>query len=310
MAYPETVVAQRKAGAVIWIVSALGLTAIILALIWKVAVVQDPGLIVRSEPAGASVFVSNRLMGETPLTVTGFSSQTLDIRLVLQGYEDTDALVDSPRKGGFLAFGTGGKPRELLFEMMPVAESRLVITTYPTGSEISLDGRRMGRTPLTLDELRPGPRRIDAVYTGFKPLSKDIQLQPGAEMQVHLELEDMVSPLYESMIRAEPANMNHYSELAHHYVLLGKFKEAGDALRAAKEHYGQADEKSLQTFFGTIRKIYRREFIYPQETEDNKIRPICREIVETAIKESIGSERGARSALKGMNDYDERNKPK
>jgi hypothetical protein len=292
-------------------VIAVILTALLALCGWQKALGYRHKLIIRSDPEGAAVFLSGRLIGETPLQHTLLDPRPVGIRLVLQGHEDLeDVLRPSGRPEGSFHWRPRTVEEEVLFRMRPLGESRLMVTSDPSGCEIVLDGRRLGKTPLNIGGLLPGHGRIYATHPGFSSASKDIELQVGEELSVHLELEDTVAALYESLIREDPANLNHCAELAHHYVLLGKFNKASDVLRAAYDALPNGERESVERFIGEVRRIYTRFFIYPEETEGNRIRPVCREIVERAMKDSLASERTMRSALQHMDRYDRDHGPK
>jgi hypothetical protein len=262
---------------------------------------------IRSEPAGAGVFLNGRLVGETPLRVLLHDRRARQVRLIHRGRQDVESLIQpliNLAEEGTAAWAPHREEEELFFELPPEGESRLIVTSDPKGCEIVMDGRRLGTTPLSVAGLRSGRRRIHASRQGFTSAYQDVQLTPGGETRVHLALEDEIAAVYRSLIRKEPNNLNHYAELAHHFVLFDKFDEANEALEAGYAVLARGSAEQTERYVGELQRIYIRYFIYSEGEGAERIRNACRDIVERGIRETIGGERSMRNVLKRMESYD------
>lgn len=294
-----------------WILVALILAAVLVAALFIASRRFQREVTVASNPSGAAVFVDGRLVGETPVNLVLADNDPRTLRLVLKGHMDVNSLLTPvqlpvssiPRT---IARLFGRSTQNLSFELAPAENSRLVVTSDPSGCDVFLDGRRLGTTPLSVDGLRPGPARVQIVNANGQSASQDVEIAPDAEARVHLVLVDSMVAFYRAAILNEPSNLNNYAELAHHLTLQGKFSEAGDTLRAGYDVMKMGGSDAANRFVTEIQRIYVRYFRYPEETEDNRIAPVCREIVEKALQERIGNEGSFRSALRAMDAHDRR----
>jgi hypothetical protein len=121
-------------------------------------------LTLSSEPAGASVYLGDRLLGTTPLQQVTVPAGSLDLRIVHPEKEDLvlDAAV-APFKGNDL-----GKP------VLPAATAFLDAGDLPKDALCSTDGREVkGKCPV-----RAGEQRVTVQRPGFWPQS--CVVAPGA----------------------------------------------------------------------------------------------------------------------------------
>lgn len=294
-----------------WTMVAVLLAAVLAA--GYVAAIQElrREVAISSQPSGAAVFVDGRLVGETPVTFVLRDNEPRTLRLVLKGRLDVQTLL-SPASLPESAVARiavrlfGHSTQSLSFNLPSAEESRLVVTSEPAGCDVYLDGRLLGTTPLSVEGVRPGQSRVQITDAEGQTASEDVQIDSGAEARVHLVLADNRVAYYRAAILSEPGALTNYAELAHLLTLQGKFSEAGDALRAGFESMKKGQSDSSNRFVTEIQRIYVRYFHYPEETEDNRIAPICREIVEQALREKTGNEGAFRSALRAMDAYDRR----
>jgi hypothetical protein len=60
----------------------------------------------------------------------------------------------------------------------PAAETHLVVKTAPPGAEISLDGARLGSSPIEV-HVQPGRHSLRAIHRGYTPLDDVVDLASG-----------------------------------------------------------------------------------------------------------------------------------
>ena len=63
------------------------------------------------------------------------------------------------------------------------------IVSRPAGAQVILDGRNVGRTPLSLAEVPEGPHAVRLDLTGFKQWSTTVEVMPGQRLRVAASLE-------------------------------------------------------------------------------------------------------------------------
>ena len=68
------------------------------------------------------------------------------------------------------------------------ASAELVVSSHPAGADVLLDGRRMGKTPLSLRNVTPGSRRIQLVMEAHETFATEINARAGETKTVHGEL--------------------------------------------------------------------------------------------------------------------------
>ena len=68
------------------------------------------------------------------------------------------------------------------------APGSLVVDSRPAGARVIIDGREVGRTPLTLEGLTPGVHAIRIDLTGYLPITTTARVEPGARARVAVSL--------------------------------------------------------------------------------------------------------------------------
>ena len=131
-----------------------------------------------SQPDGASVVIDDVTRGVTPITLYDLGPGKHHVRFELQNYEVVDEFL-SLREGGFAQKNAVLSPIKGL----------LLLTSEPSGCDISLDGLSLGHTPRLITSLdakdvyrlllqKPGyqPRTVEVRFSGRTPLVRDEEL--------------------------------------------------------------------------------------------------------------------------------------
>ena len=115
-------------------------------------------LTIESVPSGAEVLARGVWQGRTPLTISVAPGQH-EFELVHQGRRKP--LVALARPGAAVV-------HHVEFEMAPEApkKSSLTITTQPATLRVLVDGVARGVSPLTVEEINPGPHEISIAAPG------------------------------------------------------------------------------------------------------------------------------------------------
>jgi hypothetical protein len=121
---------------------------------------------ITSQPAGAVVKVDHQERGVTPQVLTDLTPGPHLIQLLKAGYRDAfDTVV--------LEAGVGRTVALTLEALTGI----LLVTTTPTGSEVSLKGVSLGTTPLLITTLESGTHRLTLSSPGYQPKEVDITIE-------------------------------------------------------------------------------------------------------------------------------------
>jgi hypothetical protein len=120
---------------------------------------RDGVLVVTTSPPGATVTVDGRVVpGTTPVVVE-------DIRL--SGSHRVSAEAPGRRGNALEIHGEPGRLARTVHLNLPSALGSLTVESDPPGAEVRIDGKLVGRTPVTLGDLRVDERhRIDLTLPG------------------------------------------------------------------------------------------------------------------------------------------------
>jgi TonB family protein len=150
------------------------------------APVEAAGTIrVETQPPGAAVTVNGETRGVAPLELTGLAFGAYQIKLDLRGYlsraESVEVTEDAPQ----------AELRVALTRAAP-ADGTADILSTPFGAAVSVDGARLGVTPLSDLKLKPGPRRVEMTRDGYEPWSATLNVQAGKRTRLDAQLRAVV----------------------------------------------------------------------------------------------------------------------
>ncbi|HXE43283.1 MAG TPA: PEGA domain-containing protein [Candidatus Baltobacteraceae bacterium] len=111
-------------------------------------------VVLTSDPSGASVMQNDRLFGMTPLTLTNLPPGELALQLQLAGFSPTN-FTETVKAGG-------KSTRNIYF-----ARGAVQISSEPSGASILQNGKSLGSTPLTLNNLAPGTHLYTLQLSGY-----------------------------------------------------------------------------------------------------------------------------------------------
>jgi serine/threonine protein kinase len=153
-------------------------------------------LVVRSTPAHAGVVVNGTWRGRTPLTLEHLPFGHYAVRIVQPGYraaheeaslgpDEASHTFDARLEKTAAAAATETAPAA-----PTVLTGTLFVDSRPQTATVLLDGRVIGRTPLTLPDVHIGLHAIRIELTGKKPWSSTVEIIAGQTARVTGSLED------------------------------------------------------------------------------------------------------------------------
>lgn len=132
-----------------------------------------PGLSVSSNVNGAEVYVNNDFKGTTPLISLRLDPGTYVVTVRAQGYASFQRQV------------TVNGPTSINAYLQPLNYS-LTVTSNVNGADVYLNGRHMGRTPMTAT-LQPGTYHLRVEAGGYRTYSTQVTVNGGTTINAYLQ---------------------------------------------------------------------------------------------------------------------------
>jgi serine/threonine protein kinase len=159
-------------------------------------------LLVRSTPAGATVFVDEERRGVTPLALQNVELGTRRVRILRDGFNVEERQVNLTRSRPSRSVdvrltraASAPRPAAPAPEAAPTARTgSLVIESRPTGATIILNGRQVGTTPMTIDDLEPGTYTVQLQLADFRPIRTTVRVVAGARARAAASLVSAQEP--------------------------------------------------------------------------------------------------------------------
>ena len=148
---------------------------------------------ISSEPAGASVQLNGATRGTTPCTIDRIPSGTVDIEIVLKGYEHHRSQI--VLKAGDMV----DVPAPL--KAIPAS---LTVHSIPEQARVYVNNQFRGEAPIVLTNLPPGEYRLRAEKRGFEADARNITLKPEDQITEEFRLQHNSGGL---VIITEPAGV-------------------------------------------------------------------------------------------------------
>lgn len=151
-----------------------------------------PGqLLVKSFPEGALVEVDGRDVGATPLTVGDLSLESHIVAVRQDGYATARHRVSltaqEPAQSLTVALVEARAPQaEPARRTVPLL---LTVDSRPIGAAVIIDGRRVGRTPLTIEQITEGEHLVELEMDGYQRWTSTVQVRAGQGNRVAASLE-------------------------------------------------------------------------------------------------------------------------
>ncbi len=224
---------------------------------------------VKTEPAGAAIFVDDQPTGQQTPAVVQIIAGEHEIRLKAPGHK-------SYRQRILVA---AQEQRQLDPVKLVRADSLLTVRSDPPGAGITLDGEFKGGTPVELAIRSGEPHRLQAFRSGYARAERTINLPSGADRTINLELEELTGKV---VVQARP-------EAAHLYVNGRDMGPANQTIDLPTRP--QQVEVRLDGYAGYSTKITPRDGL----TQELKVRLLTVEDARLAaltptVKTAVGQE--------------------
>lgn len=135
-----------------------------------------------SKPSAADVFVDGKNIGKTPLENAKIKRGSHRVELKKTGYGSIVKLVK------ISAGVTNTELDNVELEAKEVKFGGLSVMSSPEGADITIDGEKMGKTPMTIGEIVIGNHDVVLNYKGYFPITQNIVVVENDTTIVNLEL--------------------------------------------------------------------------------------------------------------------------
>ena len=137
------------------------------------------GLVVNSNPSGATVSLDNQSVGTTPITLSNIKTGSHIIRLSYPGYGDRQrTIIIRPHQ------------YEYVMEMLipPVNMGSLSVDSNPRGASIYLDDNYRGETPARIDFIPIGVHTLKLSKDGYRDYVQQVLIEANRTTPVSANL--------------------------------------------------------------------------------------------------------------------------
>ena len=135
-----------------------------------------------SVPGGATVKLGSTVLGQTPMLILELPVGECQLTLEYQTWPP-------------VAFKTTITENVESTATARLPHGKLSVESIPAGATVRLGGQNRGRTPLTLDPLPAGPKKLTLEAEGFPPMTVALTLDDGADLTINRELGTGFQPL-------------------------------------------------------------------------------------------------------------------
>ena len=141
-------------------------------------------IILDSEPSGASVYINDEFVGNTPLNNYKQAYGNYSYKLEHPNYHSSSGMI---------------KLNSSRYEdkiIMKPAFGTVAVKCNVDGAEVLLDGKLTGkRTPCKLEEIRSGQHVIEVRMNKYAPLQQDVMVEDDKTTKISVSLEARFAPI-------------------------------------------------------------------------------------------------------------------
>jgi len=214
---------------------------------------KQASLSLETTPASASVWIDGNFIGTAPLERERFPAGRHVLRALKSGHVDLVRWID-----------VVPGPNVLKFDLEKLPGGSLKITSTPPGAEVFIGGEPRGRSPVTIDELRPGAYLIRLRLVNYLDWTETVEVETNRLVNRNVTLKSRTEAGYLAAIRANSNDVIAYVDLAHYYILRDEWKKAEDAFTNALVVISREDGTSHYSGRLTqeIQKVWGMQFRY------------------------------------------------
>lgn len=183
----------------------------------------DTGTVrVETEPAGAEVFVDDRLEGTTPAVIPNVSFGEHDLRIEKEGYAPVRETI-----------AVAAREQTLAVALEATDFASLAVSSVPAGAAVRVDDKEAGLTPVSLDGLTPGRHEVVVEKGDFVVHRQTVVLRAGEKGTVSCELKRAATAALAAPSPETQDDVYQCVRLAHQQIVDNDFEGAAGQLSQA-----------------------------------------------------------------------------
>jgi serine/threonine protein kinase len=149
----------------------------------KKVIGETGGIKITSNPTAASIWINQEFVGSTPYENSELEAGSYRILLRKKGYSDYNVTVKV----------TANKTATVNRNLTLVG--KLVVSSDPSGAEIRLNDKTIGKTSFTSDQIDVGEYKIVIRKDGFKPYSGNVNIEANKTVTISEKLTPLIGKL-------------------------------------------------------------------------------------------------------------------
>ncbi len=177
---------------------------------------------VTSEPGGARVTVNGEERGATPLDLEELPLGVYEVGVELKGHEPQTRDVA-------LTAGEPSAAVEVTLSRRQPTLGRVNFASTPPGAEVSVDGKVVGKAPVTDVRLRPGSHRVQMTLDGHARWAGAVEVTAGRQVSLEAPLAPLAAATATTAPTPEPVDTTRVYE-----------NKAGDVDHLARKKSGDS----------------------------------------------------------------------
>ena len=152
-----------------------------------------PGrVVVRSTPSGAAVTIDGKAVGRTPLTARDLPLAAHTVVVSRPGFgSETRRVTLTPRAPttGITVTLNAERSARPSAGVKPGATGSVTVDSRPKGAQVTIDGRAVGVTPVSVPGLTPGAHAVRVQLARHKPVTTTVTVKAGETARLAVTLE-------------------------------------------------------------------------------------------------------------------------
>ena len=134
-------------------------------------------LLLRTEPAGANVYIDGKLAGVSPLRSEELTPGIHRVQVSKEAYEtqEKEVIIKANERA------------EVSVSLKKIIGG-LMIQTEPPGANVYVDGKSLGISPYEAKELLPGIHRVRIDKEGYEAWEKEVMVEGGKKAEIRPQL--------------------------------------------------------------------------------------------------------------------------
>lgn len=144
----------------------------------KKVVAATGGIRIETDPSGVDIFIDDKIVGKTPLTLTDLSAEAHALKLKKNGYKVYETTINIQ----------ADQIRDLVTELQ--REWVLSITSKPDGANIYINNKKVGNTPYRSNYPDDTELKIELRKENYLPWTDEITMDENQTVKADLDFTD------------------------------------------------------------------------------------------------------------------------